>query len=57
MLAELLDGGESAKDAEAGSLVNAYVSSAGMYLGSIVTSREGTTTMMAGTITVVATRV
>ncbi len=56
MLAELLDGGESAKEAEAGTLVNSYVSSgsSGGFLGSIVTSREGTTTMIAGTITVVA---
>ncbi|MFP6673810.1 MAG: secretin N-terminal domain-containing protein, partial [Pirellulaceae bacterium] len=54
MLAELLDGGESAKENEAGSLVNGYVTSAGSFLGSIVTSRGGTTTMMAGTITVVA---
>jgi type II secretory pathway component GspD/PulD (secretin) len=54
MLAELLDGGESAKEIGAGSLVNGYVTSAGSFLGSIVTSRGGTTTMMAGTITVVA---
>ncbi len=54
MLAELLDGGESAKAGEAGSLVGGYVSSSGSYLSSIVTSREGTTTMMAGSITVVA---
>ena len=55
MLAELLDGGESAKEGEAGSLVNSYASSSSLtYLGSIVSSRSGTTTMMAGTITVVA---
>jgi type II secretory pathway component GspD/PulD (secretin) len=54
MLAELLDGGESAREDQAGSLVNGYVTSAGSFLGSIVTSRGGTTTMMAGTITVVA---
>ena len=54
MLAELLDGGQSAKEAEAGTLVNGYVSSSGSFLGSIVTSRDGTMTMMAGTITVVA---
>ncbi len=54
MLAELLDGGESAKEAEAGTLVNGYVSSPGSFLGSIVTSRDDTTTMMAGSITVVA---
>jgi len=54
MLAELLDGGESAKAGEAGSLVSGYLSSSGTFLSSIVTSREGTTTMMAGSITVVA---
>ncbi|MBC8352791.1 MAG: general secretion pathway protein [Planctomycetes bacterium] len=56
MLAELLDGGEAAKEGEAGTLVNGYVSSgsAGSFLGSLVTSREGTTTMIAGSITVVA---
>ncbi len=54
MLAELLDGGEAAKEGEAGSLVNGYVSgSAGTFLGSIVTSRDGTMTMIAGSITVV----
>jgi type II secretory pathway component GspD/PulD (secretin) len=52
----LLDGGESAKEAEAGTLVNGYVSSgsSSAYLSSIVTSREGTMTLIAGTITVVA---
>ena len=51
----LLDGGDSASIGEAGSLVNAYVSgSSGRFLGSLVTSREGTITMTAGTVTVVA---
>lgn len=54
MLAELLDGGEAAKEAEGGSLVNGYVSSSGSFLSSIVTAREGTITMMSGSITVVA---
>lgn len=54
MLAELLDGGEAAREGEAGTLVNGYVSSANTYLGSIVMSREGTLTMMAGSMTVVA---
>ncbi len=56
MLAELLDGGESVKLGEGGSLVNGYMSSGSSFtfLGSIVTSREGTTTMVAGSITVVA---
>ncbi len=55
MLAELLDGGESAREGEAGTLVNGFVSaSSSSFLGSFVTSRDGTTTMMAGSITVVA---
>lgn len=56
MLAELLDGGEAARDSVTGSLVNGYVSTgtSGSFLSSIVTSRAGTTTMMAGSITVVA---
>jgi len=54
MLGELLDGGEAAREREAGSLVNAYVSSSNGFLGSLVTSRDGTTTMMSGAITVVA---
>jgi type II secretory pathway component GspD/PulD (secretin) len=54
MLAELLDGGDAATVGEAGSLVNGYVSGPGSFLGSLVTSRQGTVTMTAGTITVVA---
>lgn len=55
MLAELLDGGEAAREGEAGSLVNSYVTGAsGSYMGSLVTSKDGTTTMIAGSITVVA---
>jgi type II secretory pathway component GspD/PulD (secretin) len=54
MLAELLDGGESATEFEGGSLVNGYVTSSSSFLGSLITSRDGTTTMMAGSITVVA---
>ena len=53
MLGELLDGGITAQEAEAGSLVNATVST-GFYLGSIVTSQDGTATLSAGTITIVA---
>ncbi len=53
MLAELLDGGESAKEGTAGTLVNGSVSSFS-YLGSIVTSRDGTMTMSADSVTVVA---
>jgi len=56
MLGELLDGGESVKESEYASLVSGQVSRnySGMYLGSIVVARDGTMTMMAGTITVVA---
>lgn len=55
LLAELLDGGESVTELSGASLVNGYVSSAtDSFLGSIVTSRDGTTTMLAGSITVVA---
>jgi type II secretory pathway component GspD/PulD (secretin) len=55
MLAELLDGGESALEGEAGTLVNGYVASgAGSFLGSLITTREGTLTMTAGSITVVS---
>jgi type II secretory pathway component GspD/PulD (secretin) len=53
MLAELLDGGEAvASNSDA--LVNASVSSSGSLLGSLVTNREGTLTLIAGTATVVA---
>ncbi|MEO2017895.1 MAG: secretin N-terminal domain-containing protein, partial [Fuerstiella sp.] len=55
MLAELLDGGEAAADGGDGALVNGYVSaSSSSFLGSIVTSRDGTMTMIAGSITIVA---
>ncbi|WP_146535129.1 secretin N-terminal domain-containing protein [Rubripirellula reticaptiva] len=55
ILGELLEGGQSAREGEAGTLVNGYVSGgpSGSYL-SMISSREGTTTMMAGSITVVA---
>ncbi|MEL6110703.1 MAG: secretin N-terminal domain-containing protein, partial [Planctomycetota bacterium] len=52
MLAELIDGGE-AVDPSSDSLVNATVSSNLLY-GSLITNREGTMTMIAGTMTVVA---
>jgi hypothetical protein len=55
MLAELLDGGEAVTEGENGSLVSGYVSSSmSSFLGSFVTSRDGTTTMESGSITVVA---
>ena len=53
MLGELLDGGVTAQEAETGSLVNGTVST-GFFLGSIVTSQDGTATLSAGTITIVA---
>jgi hypothetical protein len=54
MLAELMDGGETVSDAFGGTLVNGYVSSFDLFLGSFVSSSEGTMTMTSGSITVVA---
>ncbi|TWU43199.1 Bacterial type II/III secretion system short domain protein [Novipirellula aureliae] len=56
MLGELLDGGESAKEASTSGLVNGYVSrsSSSSLLGSLVRSNDGTTTMTSGSITVVS---
>jgi type II secretory pathway component GspD/PulD (secretin) len=55
MLAELLDGSEASLSGESGSLVNGFVAgSSANFSGSLVSSREGTTTMIAGAITVVA---
>lgn len=54
MLAELLDGGETASETDAGSLVNGYVSSTTSLLGSFITTREGVMTLMADTMTVVS---
>ena len=54
MLAELLDGGDAAAEAGSGNLVNGYVSPGSSFLGSLVATRQGTMTMTAGTITVVA---
>lgn len=55
MLAELLDGGESAKEGEAGSLVNGYSSSgSSFFMGSLVSTQSGATTLTSGTITVIA---
>jgi type II secretory pathway component GspD/PulD (secretin) len=54
MLAELLDGGEAATS-NSDTLINASVSSSsGSLMGSLVTNREGTITLIAGTATVVA---
>ncbi|MEE2641660.1 MAG: secretin N-terminal domain-containing protein [Planctomycetota bacterium] len=55
MLAELLDGMDSASEAEAGTLVNGIVSnSSGTFLGSLILSRDGNLTLTYGTMTVVA---
>ena len=54
MLAELLDGAEAARGGENGELVSGVSSGFSSYLGSIVSSNEGTTTMMNDSITVVA---
>ena len=54
MLADLLDGGESASFAESGSLVNGYISNSDSFLGSFVTSRDGMMTLTTGSMTVVA---
>lgn len=55
ILAEMLDGGEAAKEAETGALVNGYVSGmSGSFYGSLVTTTQGTMTMTAESITVVA---
>ncbi|MFK7736448.1 MAG: secretin N-terminal domain-containing protein [Pirellulaceae bacterium] len=54
LLAELLEGGESAMEAETGNLVNGLVSGLGDYNPSILTTRDGLMTLLSGTITVVA---
>lgn len=54
MLAELLDGGEAARDAEESSLVNGIVTNSDPFLSSLITAREGVMTMISGSITVVA---
>ncbi|QDV47006.1 Bacterial type II/III secretion system short domain protein [Stieleria neptunia] len=54
MLAELLDGGQAVASSS-DTLVNASISSpSSSFLGSLVTNREGTMTLIAGTATVVA---
>ncbi|MEM6688981.1 MAG: secretin N-terminal domain-containing protein [Planctomycetota bacterium] len=53
MLAELLNGGDTITG-PAGSLVNASVSIPGSVIGSLITNRDGTITLNAGTATVVA---
>lgn len=56
LLAELIDGGEAAKEGEAGTLINGYVSSssADFLLGTLVTSRDGMMTLTSGPVTIVA---
>ena len=55
LLAELLDGHDIALEADSASLVNGYVSSfSDSFLGSIVSSADGTTAMVTGNVTVVA---
>ncbi|TWU07863.1 secretin N-terminal domain-containing protein [Stieleria varia] len=56
MLAELLDGGEAASEVEGGTLVNGYVSSSSYsgFLGSIISSRDGTMSMIFDSVTVVS---
>ncbi|MDM4019088.1 secretin N-terminal domain-containing protein [Roseiconus lacunae] len=51
MLAELLDGSAAVSS---DSLINATVSSPGSSLGSLITNRDGTITLIAGTATIVA---
>ncbi|OYP31020.1 secretin N-terminal domain-containing protein [Rhodopirellula sp. MGV] len=51
MLAELLDGSAAVST---DSLINATVSSPGSVLGSLITNRDGTVTLIAGTATIVA---
>lgn len=55
MLAELLDGGEAVSDGQSDSLINGFMSSSSdSFLSSIVTSRDGTMTLINGSITIVA---
>lgn len=54
MLSELIEGGEIAEDVSANTLVNGYVPSGSSFLGSFVTSQDGTLTLSAGTMTVIA---
>ncbi|MCM2372681.1 secretin N-terminal domain-containing protein [Aporhodopirellula aestuarii] len=55
MLAKLLDGGESAKESDMGTLVNGYLSAQSSFLsGSFLSTSEGTLTLTSGAMTVVA---
>jgi len=55
LLADLLDGGETAMERQSGSLVNGFLSSSGTTFGSFVTSRDGLVTLTAGlSLTIIA---
>lgn len=55
MLAEMLDGGDTANDSESGTLVNGLVlGSSDTFFGSLVSSREGTMTLTYGNSTIIA---
>lgn len=55
MLAQLLDGGDSARDSDSSTLVNGLVlGSSDMFLGSFISSADGTLTLTYGSTTVVA---
>jgi type II secretory pathway component GspD/PulD (secretin) len=54
MLADLLDGQDATNDHITGAPLSGYLASTTSLLGSLVSSREGMTTMTAGTMTVVA---
>jgi type II secretory pathway component GspD/PulD (secretin) len=55
MVARLLDGGDSAGQAEMGTLVNGYISAQSSFLsGSFLSTSEGTLTLTRGAMTVVA---
>lgn len=55
MLREMIDGSEMLRSSAASTLVKGFVSGdSGSYLSSMVLDNEGTTTMMAGSLTIVA---
>ncbi|WP_236620916.1 secretin N-terminal domain-containing protein [Rhodopirellula sallentina] len=55
MLAKLIDGGESAREADSGTLVNGYLSAQSSFLsGAYLSTSEGTLTLTSGSMTVVA---
>ena len=55
MLTKLIDGGEFAKESDAGTLVNGYMSAQSSFLsGSYLSTAEGTLTLTSGAMTVVA---